>query len=153
MLLESTKLYLVAAGEYSDYHLCGIYSTLDKAEYAKKLYDANEIEEYTLDEIPAHPKGMLLYSVAMKPDGNDSRVYQRDASEAEDAYEWKSYGKSERFEFQMWARDEEHAIKIANERRAQLIANNLINIDWEEWLALDNAGKIKKVTIPDGEKA
>jgi hypothetical protein len=30
------KLYLVTDGEYSDYHVCGIYSTPEKAEEAKK---------------------------------------------------------------------------------------------------------------------
>ena len=147
--VSHTKLLLVAAGYYSDYHLCGIYSTQEKAEYAKKLYDADEIEEYALDELPVHPKGMLLFSVSMKKDGDDSHVYQRDASEAEDADEWQPLGNpTERFEFHMWAKDEEHAIKIANERRVQLIANNLINISHEEW----SAGEIKKVTIPDEEK-
>lgn len=38
------KIYVVTDGQYSDYHICGMYSTPEKAELAKKLYAAdNEI--------------------------------------------------------------------------------------------------------------
>lgn len=43
------KLYLVSAGEYSDYHVMAIFSTIEKAEEFLKRYDST-LEYYESDE-------------------------------------------------------------------------------------------------------
>jgi len=43
--------YVVTSGEYSDYGICAIFSTREKAErYAKERGTDNPIEEYLIDE-------------------------------------------------------------------------------------------------------
>ena len=52
----NTKVFLVSDGWYSDRCVRGIYSTAEKAELAKKVFSANnDVEEWTLDEIPGAP--------------------------------------------------------------------------------------------------
>jgi hypothetical protein len=39
-------------------------------------------------------------------------------------------------DFYMWAKDELHAVKIANERRIRLIESNSWDVDWDKWKEL-----------------
>jgi acyl-CoA reductase-like NAD-dependent aldehyde dehydrogenase len=43
--------------------------------------------------------------------------------------------------FYMWAKDEEHAVKIANERRAALVAANVWTTNYDAWERLTNEWK------------
>ena len=43
------KVYALSTGEYSDYHVLGIYSTEENAGKAKKAYGEASIEEYEID--------------------------------------------------------------------------------------------------------
>ena len=52
------KVYVLTRGEYSDYHIIGVYSTREKAQEVcdvmcgnGTIYDAPQIEEYELDEL------------------------------------------------------------------------------------------------------
>ena len=59
-------LYVVTEGEYSDYHIVGIYSTKELAEKVKKyhngLYDYPDIEEWELDkDIPVNLEDVREY--------------------------------------------------------------------------------------------
>lgn len=126
------KIYAVSNGSYSDYRIEGIYSTKEKAEEAHRLYAAdNDIEEYELDAMPEHPPGMLRYYVKMNAAGN-AEAKTKDAS-LMPKWKWSPYGDGESVGFNVWASDETHAIKIANEIRAQLIARNQWTTDWDEW--------------------
>lgn len=120
------KLFMVADGDYSDYHVCGIYTTMKKAEEAKEYYAADYgIQEIEADAIPDHPKGMLLYEVDMEINGYVQDTRRRDCSDKPHFGAQKDYYLSDDYGvFIMWAKDEQHAVKIANEKRAQLIANN-----------------------------
>ena len=122
-------IYLVTDGCYSDYRVLCVCSTRELAEEAKKLYMAdNDIEEYVLDGLPEHPPGMLFYSVRMNAQG-DTEIVERSAASDES---WNP-SSSGYVAFRVWAYDDQHAVKIANERRAQLIANNEWTTNWEEW--------------------
>lgn len=50
------KLYLVSNGEYSEYEVVGVYSSMEKAEEAVRFFNCNEhIQEFDLDpETPQH---------------------------------------------------------------------------------------------------
>lgn len=37
--MENDRMYLATVGEYSDYHVLGVFSTIDKAISAIKEYD------------------------------------------------------------------------------------------------------------------
>lgn len=130
-----TTLYMVTDGCYSDYRICGIYSTPEKAAHAKLLFNAdNEIEEIELDAVPSTPPGLLPWNVKMDKNGNTDRVY-RDSAETSPSYEWAPYGDAYAsfVLFRIWARDEDHAIKIANEKRVALIASGEWTTDWNAW--------------------
>ena len=115
----STTLFLVSTGEYSNYCIRGIFSTIEKAEYAKKLWQsANDIDEMILDELPEHPLNTLRFLVYMEKDGT-ANVESMPPIIPD--YEESHFGDGE-LRMCVWARDKEHAIKIVNEKRAQLIA-------------------------------
>lgn len=135
LLMEENemKLYLVTDGDYSDYHLCCVCSSKQKADHAKKFYAAqNDIEEYELDALPDHPDGMFWYSVRMDRDG-DTRSVKIEAGNHAHEDEWSPYGDNETVCFYMWATDEKHAVKVANERRAMLVASGQWTTDWHQW--------------------
>lgn len=127
-------IYAVTDGDYSDYRILGLYSTIEKAERAKKLFAAhNDIDEWSVDKEPdGVPAGMFRYSVRMYKDG---RVESANIESAEymPSREWAPYGDDQTVHFDMWATDEKHAIKIANERRLRLIAESTWTTDWDEW--------------------
>jgi len=132
------KAYVLTEGEYSDYHIIGVYSTRENAEAIKKWLLAGEsensyfaslvdIEEYELDPcLDAIRQGLTAYQVHMKWDGDTEGVYSADDCYSREevlgvelmAYPWGIRGK-------VFARDEQHAVKIVNEKRAQMIAQGL----------------------------
>jgi len=135
--MKNNIIYLVTDGCYSDYRVLGAFSDKNKAEYAKMLMMAdNDIEEYELDYIPDHPKGHLLYYVAM----NDMSGDVKECGQTPIGYnEWtwqpSCYNDDDDMyhTYIMWATDTKHAIKIANERRTHLIAYNIIPYTSKEW--------------------
>ena len=127
------KVYMVTDGKYSDYSVDGIYSTMKKAELAKKLYDSsNEIVEMEVDHYPDHPEGMFYYKVRMDSAGNTDHVRIYNAA-YKGEHVWLPWGDGSCVAFNVWARDEEHAIKIANERRIMLLANGEWTADCDVW--------------------
>ena len=132
------KLYLVSDGTYSDYAVIGIYSTLELAERARLLFATdNSIEDYELDDIPETPPGLLPYLVRMDRNGNTTddpcRVSVGGGELSEPKPVSISYGDA--YSFEVWADSIEHAVKIANEKRLQLIATN-------QWLTYDEYWKV-----------
>lgn len=127
------NIYLVTDGEYSDYRVMCACSTKEKAKYAKKFYVAEYIEEYELDALPDHPAGMFWYSVQMDRDGNSRNIEPESGVYGTSSMDWCPYGDGETVGFSMWATNERHAVKVANERRAQLIASGEWTTDWNVW--------------------
>lgn len=140
-------VYLVTDGEYSDYRVKGVASTMEIAEEMKKLNGAlNDIEEYNMDELPPHPAGMYHYRVPMDRDGgvsapkhglggvrlmecDDDTRTTRAKYYMEHAPIYSRDDKERGLVVECWARDEKHAIKIANDIRTQVVASG-------EWDAL-----------------
>lgn len=101
-----SKVYVVTQGEYSDYRIIGLFSSKDKADqliasYPPSCYSGQpRVEEYELDKVGI-PKGERLFRVSICVEGGVGRM-----------------------ETYVWAKDKQHAAKIANERRVQTIANS-----------------------------
>lgn len=126
-------VYVINRGCYSDRYIVGVYSEKQKAERVVELMETGseyygklvDIEEYELDEYnPGEPpQGMLPYEVVMFTNGK-SRVSRCSIEDFElhqcmiPSSDWNRH-----WLFRVFAKDREHAIKIANEQRAQLIAN------------------------------
>jgi len=139
---KGQKVYLLTDGCYSDYHVVGVYSTKQAAEEVRVLIDSEDasVAECPLDELKPIPDGFSLWRVEMGRDGTVLAAEQL----AERVAERPSFGVWERYErgvpvqdsayLQGWvlARDQEHAIKITNEKRAQIIAENNWHVGYQE---------------------
>ena len=118
------KIYVVTEGEYSSYTIDGVYSTREKADYAARLY-GGEVEEYEIDALPNHPEGMVNIYVFIKKDGTARTMHQNPDTEILPP----SFYHGE-LHVATWAKDDAHAIKIANEIRGQKIALD----EWPEYV-------------------
>ena len=128
---EKKKVYVVTAGSYSAYHICGVTLDYEKAKEMQKRYwigpyDEASIEEYVLDnyadrgfnpgddlvpvyEIRINPKGKIWYSkvsyyAARGEHENEFSLLQHDYFVA------------------LVEADEERAKKIACDQRAEMLA-------------------------------
>lgn len=132
------KVYLVSSGEYSDYSINAAFSTRELAElYIESMGNPQRysqemmVEEYDLDANETHIReGFHPYRVKMDRNGNTLECRLDD---------WDSAvsGKVSLVSFGYYhgqpspkkvlcascvAKDEQHAVKIANEKRTQMIA-------------------------------
>lgn len=141
------KIYIVTAGEYSDYHIVAAFTDETKADAHAYPFRDYRVEEYNLNpDLPSYLKpGYKIYNVSMFSDGelaggpyglyqahyetNPSAIGHlqfrdfaypgngdRDGNNPRTG-EWYIHGTVQ-------ARDEQHAVKIMNEKRVQLIAGN-----------------------------
>jgi len=140
------KVYIVTSGAYSDYQINAIFSTKENAERYNKIYasgDFEDIEEFEVDDEMALINRIIdekitIYLVCMDRDGNIKEVMKESPSVS--LVEELLTGKqrpvlyADCMDMCVIAKDEKHAIKIVNEKRVQLIANN-------EW---DKKGEMNK---------
>lgn len=138
-----TEVYIVTQGSYSDYGICAVF--LDRAladEYCAQRAGGHEspwVETWSIGTL-LKPPGWRGFAVTMAEDGAVNKVTSIPVDEARE--DWDEYN-SERtgsVSSGLWERkdvltghrtfhvttdmDEEGAIKVANERRAQIIALN-----------------------------
>ena len=121
-------IYVCTGGVYSDYDIYGVFDDKKLADaFAEKFAPDCEVEEYPLNMFKEEiESGHDPYFVRMTKCG--------EAEEVKRCFDGFSYtGKEDgqmRFDvsngmmLHCFARDKTHAIKIANERRAALIAAN-----------------------------
>ena len=125
-------VYLVTKGQYSDYSVCAAFTSKELAEkfivsfQNSKWDDEMCVEEYPLD--PYEPQlraGFQPYFVRMTKDGkaSDVRISESPYGFAGDGG-WDSFDIHNNMTVHVFASSEQHAIKICNEKRAQLIAMN-----------------------------
>ena len=119
-------IYIVTQGSYSDYHICGVFSDKELAEKYKQtfsnaqLYDEMRIEEWELNPFEAEiRKGYKPFFVRMGKDGNTQEVYEDDSTS-----EIYGFDIDNGLYNHCFARNKRHAIKITNELRTRLIAEN-----------------------------
>jgi len=119
-------------GDYSDYHICGVYSTRALAESAvaekKCRYDTPEIEEWFIDNCAGVPGSRREFFITMKQDGTVTKFEMRDyPSWAPSGERYRRHDTpADAWCFNVMAETLEHAIKIVNEKRIQMLAMN----DW-----------------------
>lgn len=115
-----TTIYVLTEGYYSDYHIVALFSTRETAEEAHSLCPDSKVEEYELDAlvIPQHPLGFVGWTVNI-----NVRTCEITRSEQFDTIQGKFEPQAIHLEFdgrwtpifrvKTWARDKEHAEKIA----------------------------------------
>ena len=130
-----SKVYIVTAGDYSSYRICAVFSTKAKAEEyiaeaarasKDKGRDFNPIEEYELDLYEDKHPGLYPWRVHMEKDGSTKGFQSWQMSfpfDADYSFEFLRH-ETECLRNDCWAKDKDHAIKITNELRVRLIADN-----------------------------
>lgn len=133
------KVYMVTSGQYSDYGVEGIFSTIEKAqEYincslAGKEYSSqyfNDIQEIEVDNMYNFVvrDGYKSFFGEMDIDGNiidEIRSYQTANPNDVNMYR-HSYliYPDNTLNFEIKTKSEQHAIQIINQKRIELISNN-----------------------------
>jgi len=124
-------IYVVTSGEYSAYGIEGVFSTKEKAQaFVDAITEAEaagrlgldgprQIEEILLDAGPVE-RGERPWRVLMRKDGSVVEVRQYECYD--NLFAPPGEVAPAGLDTVCFARDEAHAIKIANERRAMLIA-------------------------------
>ena len=121
------KVYVVTRGEYSDYHICGVFDEKEKASLFINSFDNDEymIEEWNLNPYELELKeGMCPFFVRMAKNGDVLKSCKVTSDYGFDEYELTSFDVRGNIYIRVFAKDEKHAIKICNERRTIAIANN-----------------------------
>ena len=123
------KVYLIECGAYSDYHIYAVVSTEEKAiQFVANRSTHTDIgyTEFEVDEIPIMPERSI--QVVMDREGDVVRITRREDDVISDRIEWYYWnwkGKQDPLmAINVFTEDEQRAIKVANEKRAQLIATD-----------------------------
>lgn len=143
----SGTVWVVERGSYSDYHVVGVFSSRENADrIADALNQPDEdgikpSDEATVVEWPLDPAigemnaGLSQWLVWMLRDGTTEKcepielsscdlvgrvaIWQRSKA----PYYQRRGGAPDCLDATVWAKDAEHAVKIANEHRTRLIAS------------------------------
>lgn len=132
------KVYIVTSGEYSDYHINKVFSTFEKAkEFTEAFTKPSDdeyryeyrIEEYELDsqDVALKNKGYSVWDVWMLKNGDTQKVKKAELEDIDQDLEtWirSTAGIPDVLRSAVWAKTGSHAVKIVNEKRVQMIANN-----------------------------
>lgn len=128
-----TKIWALEDGEYSDYHVIGVFSSRENAEIVQKV-TRGTIAEWPLDPaVKEINQGLTTWRVLMLRNGDV------ESAKSIGPMFWAIGGRHYVWErtkapaylgsvipdvlwAEVWARDQQHAIKIVNEKRAQMIA-------------------------------
>jgi hypothetical protein len=123
------KVYLVTSGSYSDYGVDAVFSNRETAQkfidkFPDSYGDKREIEEWELDPFEYEIReGYDCYFLRMSKDGTCTEI-NMDNNRSVTLRETSGFDRHGDMWSIVLAKDEKHAIKITNERRAQHIANN-----------------------------
>jgi hypothetical protein len=122
------KVYIITYGDYSDYSICAVFSTRDKAEeYIQQHGNTFRIEEYSLDEDVKQSEiwsveiGLLSHEVRQCESCSDSWSSGR----VDKFRVFKPIFRNSEWSIKMLLRADSmnRAIKVASERVAQIVAN------------------------------
>ena len=123
------KIYVVCTGEYSDRGVSAVFTNRDNA-YAYMSAVDGDIDEFDADpdlnaEEQKHLRpGLRPFRVKMDADGNNARAELESLQvKPEMSIRIGANGELESFVGYCWAPDEQHAIKIVNERRSGWLAS------------------------------
>ena len=115
------KVYVVTSGSYSDYRIEEIFAKKDDAEaLAAVLSDGNEVDEWEVNKRRVVP----LWSLWMKRNGDSDDDYCSPYANTGDKEVIYCYD-DDSVHFDVLADSLERAIKVANERRAIILSQNL----------------------------
>lgn len=137
------KVYMVTKGIYSEYKVCGVFSTKEKAERFITMFqddaDYNDIEEMELNPIDKISIGRLPYIVVINKSGNIERAERANYNgfilnqgSFKETFYFLGTTENSLLAVLCLAKNKMHAIKIASEKRARILALNLWGMDEKE---------------------
>ena len=134
--MKTKSIWAIEDGCYSDYHIVGVFSSEEKAQKIKSIV-GGEVVEWNLDPgINEINKGLSIFNIIMNYSGNIERLTKEDICmynlsnnglhvwERTKAPAYQGKKVNDAVCGSVWAKDQKHAIKIANEFRTQNIAEN-----------------------------
>ena len=129
--LEMKTIYVVTQGSYSDYHICAVFDTKELAEqYCSAFGKAQRFDTMGIEEWGLNPykielgKGYKPFFVRMDKEGNTSEVYEDDSSYGYTNDVGYGFDIRDNMYNHCFAKSTDHAIKITNEKRVQMLAEN-----------------------------
>ena len=123
------NIYLVSKGEYSDYDIVAVFEKKEDAQlfidkFQIDYHNDMEIETRVLNPwIPELKKGLRPHRVRIDKEGNISQCILIDKMPTCSVSDF-FFDNIKRLVVDCMAKDENHAIKIANEKRIMAIAEN-----------------------------
>lgn len=136
-LQRDPTVYLVSTGSYSDYSVRGVFSSKANADKFTATFgprsDLNDLEEYTLDQgVSQLDAGLKVFHVEMLASGDGAVATPQSADSSPGWARLVDVSRNQQrlpgFRAYVWARDEQHAIKIANEKRVAHIAEESLGV-------------------------
>ena len=133
------KIFILSEGSYSDFHIVGAAEDKETAELLSEKWDCG-YEEYKLNtrEDAKYIQNKTLYNVTVWENGN-SEVEKYCSQEGDARQEpvfcfWDGMyvGIEPIVIINCWADSPEHAVKIANEKRIQMMADGTWNREVEK---------------------
>ena len=122
-------LYAVSSGKYSDYSVNAIFDDKSLAEKFIAMFSGGDyrIEEYELNPfLPVINSGKSPFSVIMRRDGTIESCDKEDSIFMLDSGDIPyCFRDDDTVFYRVFAKDNEHAIKIVNEKRTQFLASNM----------------------------
>ena len=116
-----TVCYVITSGEYSDYRIQAVFSTQELAQSALRHYNDAQIEEFSVDpDYPTRSDGLIGYQCYGWSDMS-IRPFPRSLEEMsrQNTEKVRTLDGTDTQSIYVWAKDHDHAIKIASEKFAQ----------------------------------
>lgn len=119
------KVYVVTSGGYSDYGVDAIFDDEDLAEMYKKNFNCDVVEKYTLNPNTEMIKTTI---VDMKSNGDVVETYDMMSDGQDVGFKFFYYlhhpNHDRKISWCVNTDDETKAIKVVNEKRIQILAND-----------------------------
>ena len=119
-VIMNDKIYIITKGCYSGYHICAVTMDKSRAENLKRLFDDRyeeaDIEEYTLDEVQ---KNEYIYCIDFQDDSSPNIYIDEYSGFANSSNDLHIIDYSKCFSVYVRAKNEKHAMKIAQDEYAR----------------------------------
>jgi hypothetical protein len=132
--VSNATVWVIEDGDYSDYHVVGVFTSLQAAQTVRDAIGEGTIAEWPLDPAVSElNQGLRFFSVRMLRDGTVEQAEPtslQSYSIGKECWIWRrsiapayrGTGVKDCLCHSVFAEDEKHAIKIMNEKRLQMIA-------------------------------
>lgn len=118
------KHYVVTRGEYSDYHIVAVCADKADAEKIAERINRESYNEYDKCDIEEYEDGKVLFNESLSAYFVNFEKGTVKKDDTEYAVRWPICEKKDGTIYGMYvfAKDEDHAMKIASDKRAMLMA-------------------------------